>query len=100
MQDHLIGDGKHHMELGGGICCGFYSCKYRNKRGHQAEHDKTGPFGFPGIGHRYQAHIGITIRVGLSPGVALGGHDRLPKNNHGINRAAPICPYLPLGYSF
>lgn len=98
--NYLIGNGKHHAEFGIGVSYGFYECKYHDKAGREVQQDKNGSFGFIDIGYRYQSEHGIMIRAGINPGVALGRHDQLGRNEYGVDRAAVIYPYISIGYNF
>ena len=98
--NYLIGKGKHHAEIGIGVSYGLYKCKYYDKAGREVQQDRSGTFGFIDLGYRYQSKHGIMIRAGINPGVALGRHDQLGRNDHGVDRAAVIYPYIGIGYNF
>ncbi|WP_237072971.1 hypothetical protein [Hoylesella enoeca] len=98
--NYLIGGGKHHAEVGIGISYGIYSCTYHDKGGREVQYDRSGTFGFIDLGYRFQPKKGIMVRAGLNPGVALGRHDQLGRNDHGVDRAAVIYPYISFGYNF
>lgn len=98
--NYLIGNGRHHGEIGIGISYGLYSCMYHDKAGREVEYDTSGSFGFLDLGYRYQSERGIMVRVGLSPGVALKAYDESGLKNKGVNRAAVFYPYVGVGYNF
>lgn len=98
--NYLIGKGKHHAEIGIGVSYGLYKCKYHDKAGREVQQDRSGTFGFIDLGYRYQSKHGVMIRAGINPGVALGRHDQLGRNDHGVDRAAVIYPYIAIGYNF
>ncbi|MFC2490170.1 MAG: hypothetical protein ACFNVK_08775, partial [Prevotella sp.] len=98
--NYLIGNGRHHGEIGIGISYGLYSCMYHDKAGREVQYDTSGSFGFLDLGYRYQSEKGIMVRVGLSPGVALKAYDESGLKNKGVNRAAVFYPYVGIGYNF
>lgn len=98
--NYLIGKGKHHAEVGIGVSYGLYKCKYHDKAEREVQYDRSGAFGFFDLGYRYQSGEGIMVRAGINPGMALGRRDQLGRNDHGVDRAAVIYPYISLGYNF
>lgn len=98
--NYLIGKGVHRAEIGIGFSFGFYTCQYHDKANREVQYDRVGSFVFGDFGYRYQSKQGLMIRTGINLGVAFGRHDPLGKEEHGVDRAAVIYPYISLGYKF
>lgn len=98
--NYLIGKGRHHAEIGMGFSYGLYECKYHDKAGREVQYDRSGTFVFWDLGYRYQSKHGIMVRAGINPGMALGRHDQLGENDHGVDRAAVVYPYISFGCNF
>ena len=49
------------------------------------------------MGYRYQPAKGVSVRLGLNPGLALNYKETAKENDNTITRSAVIYPYLSIG---
>ncbi|WP_018362235.1 outer membrane beta-barrel protein [Hoylesella nanceiensis] len=96
--NYLIGKNKHFAELGLGVSFGSYQCTLR-KEEKLFKKNLTGSFLFLDMGYRYQPAKGVSVRLGLNPGLALNYKETAREDNNTINRSAVIYPYLSIGLS-
>ena len=96
--NYLIGKNKHFAELGLGVSFGSYQCTLR-KEEKLFKKNITGSFLFLDMGYRYQPTKGVSVRLGLNPGLALNSKKTAREDNNTISRSAVIYPYLSVGLS-
>ena len=96
--NYLIGKNKHFAELGLGVSFGSYQCTFR-KEEKLFKKNITGSFLFLDMGYRYQPTKGVSVRLGLNPGLALNSKKTAREDNNTISRSAVIYPYLSVGLS-
>lgn len=96
--NYLIGKNKHFAELGLGVSFGNYQCTFR-KEEKLFKKNITGSFLFLDMGYRYQPAKGVSVRLGLNPGLALNSKKTAREDNNTISRSAVIYPYLSVGLS-
>lgn len=96
--NYLIGKNKHFAELGLGVSFGSYQCTLR-KEEKLFKKNLTGSFLFLDMGYRYQPTKGVSVRLGLNPGLALNSKKTAREDNNTISRSAVIYPYLSVGLS-
>ena len=96
--NYLIGKNKHFAELGLGVSLGSYQCTLR-KEEKLFKKNLTGSFLFLDMGYRYQPAKGVSVRLGLNPGLALNYKETTKENDNTITRSAVIYPYLSVGLS-
>ena len=51
------------------------------------------------MGYRYQPAKGVSVRLGLNPGLALNSQKTAREDNNTISRSAVIYPYVSVGLS-
>ena len=96
--NYLIGKNKHFAELGLGVSFGSYQCTLR-KEEKLFKKNLTGSFLFLDMGYRYQPAKGVSVRLGLNPGLALNYKETAKENDNTITRSAVIYPYVSVGLS-
>ena len=96
--NYLIGKNKHFAELGLGVSFGSYQWTFR-KEEKLFKKNITGSFLFLDMGYRYQPTKGVSVRLGLNPGLALNSKKTAREDNNTISRSAVIYPYLSVGLS-
>ena len=96
--NYLIGKNNHFAELGLGVSFGSYQCTLR-KEEKLFKKNLTGSFLFLDMGYRYQPAKGVSVRLGLNPGLALNYKETAKENDNTITRSAVIYPYVSVGLS-